>query len=584
MEQLIWFFKTESTFTIFYPIIFGFVFGFLAYNLDIIILLFTRACKGIVRGDGSFNKFTPGEKERPSALVIIPSLLRDEDDYNSFLTAIKSITQNGYPGQITVIASVDGSNEDPKLYKDLSEWIGNYNDHPDNMKLFVCHTEIRRGKVMAIDHALLFMKSMVADGVYSEFPTLYFSMDADSTLSEHALERLASRITTPHHITGNLRRVVAGQACVHQHEFWQGWRKFFTIQGQIYLCSARQYLFYGMYRYNVNPLPFVSLPGVLYCTWSHALLQTPYYMGYLQTITYMHWIKWWFGIQPPAFDMTKITPCPQALAGQTDDTAIAICLSIMSWRNGKLVFDPPKTPLHAFGRMMWAMFIERAIDYDPDAKVYTYTPPTIKSLWLQRVRWNSCRVEAEIRYNKAFLFNWNVAFPYLFQIIKVVICVLFAVVSFVIVPFLIFGRVNIFGMALIGYLISLFTATLYTILALILDSERKKFWRMILSIPFDIVYSFVFGFAAAAYGIINDIFLYGQNSKFVPQDTLISGRSQRIAIAYRVRRFLSMCVRSVRYGDVPFGSWWFGWKEYEPYVKSGYNNWTSGKNSKYILK
>lgn len=585
MTQLIWLFKTSDPFSWAWTIFFGFVFGFLVYNLDIAILLLLRALKGIWRGDGSYNKFQPAEEcARPSALVIIPSLLRNEEDYGSFLTAIDSVCSNGYPGQMVVICSVDGSSADSALYQKLADWIGNYNKNPKNITLHICHTVARRGKVMAIDHGLLFMKSMVKEGIYSQFPTLYFSMDADSTLSKNALERLASRITTPHPITGNLRRVVAGQACVHLHEFWQGWRKFFTVQGQIYLSSARQYLFYGMYRYNLNPLPFVSLPGVLYCAWSDVMLQAPYYMGYLQTIKFSDWIKWWFGTPPPTYDMSKIIPLPEALAGQTDDTAIAIICSTTSWRNGKLVFDPPQTPLHAFGRLLFALFVERAIDYDPDAKVYTYTPPTIKGLWKQRERWNSCRVELSNRALKCFLFNWNVGFPYLFQISKVVVCVLITLIIYLVVPFLLFGRMSFIDMAILGYLVSIVVCTIYTGLALLLDSERKRFWRMILAIPFDGAYMFVFGFLAAAFGIVKDIFLFGVNSKFVPQETLIRGKGSRIALLYRARRFVSLCIRSIRYGDVPFGTWWWGFREHEPYIKSAYEGWTSGKNSKYILK
>jgi cellulose synthase/poly-beta-1,6-N-acetylglucosamine synthase-like glycosyltransferase len=585
MEQILWSLKARDHFTLAWPIIIGIVLGLILYNFDILTIAILRAWQGLIRGDGSYCKFTPmpkGQGKRPTALVIIPSLLRNMEDYNSYINSIESCAKNEYPDELTIVVSVDGSEENPKLFQNLKDWI-KAQSYPNNVRVRVCHNKVRLGKIMAVEKGFQYMKSLVAAGEYTEVPTLYFSVDADSTLSENALERLASRIMTPHPITKNLRRAVAGQTCVHMHEFWQGWKKYFTIQGQIYLSTARQYLFYGMYRYNYNILPFISLPGPLYCTWSYVMLEAPHYMGYLQRIKLVDFFKWWVGVPCPTYKGHEEKPLAESLGGNTDDTAVSIVLSITSWRNGKLVFEQPRTPLHAFGRMLWAWFVERSLDYDPDAKVWTYTPSTIKGLWSQRTRWNSCRVECAGRYFKAFLFHWNVAFPYMFQLAKVIFIVLRGVIVFGLLPFVLFGNIGIVATMIMGFTVSVISCVIYTLVALALDSERRKFWRMIFAVPFDGIYSLVFGFATASNGVIKDIFGYGINTRFIPEETLIIGRSQRIAIAYRVRRFITMCIRSIRYADVPYGSWWFGFRENLPYVQSGYKGWTSGKKKHYLI-
>jgi len=51
---------------------------------------------------------------------------------------------------------------------------------------------------------------------------------------------------------------------------------------------------------------------------------------------------------------------------------------------------------------------------------------------------------------------------------------------------------------------------------------------------------------------------------------------QRVALAFRARRFVSLCVRSVVHGDVPLGWFWLGWSA-TPWTPSGFEGWTTGK-------
>jgi len=69
---------------------------------------------------------------------------------------------------------------------------------------------------------------------------------------------------------------------------------------------------------------------------------------------------------------------------------------------------------------------------------------------------------------------------------------------------------------------------------------------------------------------------------FAPETTLIRGGSHRLALAFRLRRALSLVVRSAVMGDVPLGWFWLGWGA-TPWTPSGYEGWTSGKRPSRII-
>jgi hypothetical protein len=117
---------------------------------------------------------------------------------------------------------------------------------------------------------------------------------------------------------------------------------------------------------------------------------------------------------------------------------------------------------------------------------------------------------------------------------------------------------------------------LWTTMALLMNSELKKNWRLLLALPCAPLYTVVYSFWTTFSGAINDVFLCGNITKFAPESTLIKGASHRVAILARVRRALVLAVRAVVFGDVPFGAFWFGWGE-TAWTPSGYQGWTSGK-------
>jgi hypothetical protein len=83
-------------------------------------------------------------------------------------------------------------------------------------------------------------------------------------------------------------------------------------------------------------------------------------------------------------------------------------------------------------------------------------------------------------------------------------------------------------------------------------------------------------------GVTKDVFLFGNATKFAPEWTLMKGGCERIAILFRIRRFVALVLRSVWRGDVPFGAFWFGWTETR-WTPSGFEGWTTGKSARSIL-
>ncbi len=259
METLFWTFKARDPFTIAGPLFLSLLIGFIIVQSDFVGLLlgFFGRLAFLGRPDafvpfGRNRDATESTLLRPTGVVIIPSLLRGADDFSAITVTVESCATNGYPSELFVIASVDGKTEKPHLYADLVTWVSKQ-QFPSNVHVHVGGTPTRLGKMMAVEAGVQLMKEISARrGI--PFPELYFSIDGDGTLSPDSLERLAARLTTPHEITGNRRRVVSGKICIRPDLFWNGWResipRLFTVQGQIYMQVAREFLLSNIARYN----------------------------------------------------------------------------------------------------------------------------------------------------------------------------------------------------------------------------------------------------------------------------------------------------------------------------------------------
>lgn len=584
MESLFWAFQTRDSFSIAFPLFLTLGIGFVLVQSDFIGLLIGLYYRIAFLGrPDSFQPAKPGA--RPTGIVIIPSLLRDANDFSAITVTIESCAHNGYPSALVIVASVDGRTEQPALYEALRAWI-EAQKFPAQVQVYLGGTETRLGKMMAVEAGVELMRSLVADGTYPAFPRVYFSIDGDGTLSPNTLERLAARLTTPHPLTSNPRRVVSGKICIRPDLFWVGWRRFlphfFSIEGQLYMQVAREFVLSNVARYNWKLTPQIGLPGALYCTWSEILVDAPRYMGFMKTLRPMEWLRWWAGMAPPRFSERVVTPSPEALTGASDDTCIAFLACIASWQNGRLSLDAPRTPLHAFGRMLSAYVIERSHDYEPEARVYTYTPSTLRGLWKQRVRWNASRFECAGRFWRAFAFHWEVGFPTISHLWLVIRTVFGLLLYYFLLPYYLLGKTNVLMVYLIGYGSQVLAYSVYTLFAMLLEREWRKFWPVLLCLPIAPLYLICINFFGCAYGVIKDVFLFGNETNFAPEWTLMKGRTERIAISFRIRRFFALALRALVRGDVPFGSFWFGWHETK-WTPSGYEGWTTGKKPRSIL-
>ena len=122
MEGLSWALLTHDRFLIAWPLCLSLAVGFLLVQSDFVGLLIAFFARLAVRGrPDAFVKLPAGA--RPSGLVIIPSLLRNRGDFTAITTTVASCADNGYPGELVVVVSVDGRTEKPELYRELAGWL-----------------------------------------------------------------------------------------------------------------------------------------------------------------------------------------------------------------------------------------------------------------------------------------------------------------------------------------------------------------------------------------------------------------------------------------------------------------------------
>ena len=112
MDAVFWSFKTLTGFSLSAPLVQSlFILLFLCWDYVLVVprALWRRACVG-----GPQRRRLPAGTA-PSALLVIPSLLRKRDELKSMLATIESVATNGYPGELLVVVSIDGTNDAPEL-------------------------------------------------------------------------------------------------------------------------------------------------------------------------------------------------------------------------------------------------------------------------------------------------------------------------------------------------------------------------------------------------------------------------------------------------------------------------------------
>ena len=534
-----------------------------------LVLLWRLARRALGRDEAQMDSGAPCLP----ALVVIPSLLRRADELSSMMSTVRSIAENGYPGELCIVLSIDGTDDAPELYKQLCVWAQRQSLHA-GQRLYVTGTPGRHGKPTAIDHAMGFVKDLVGQGELPKFPPVYVSTDADADLGPRALERIVRRLQRKHPLTGWPARAVAGALHVRGDDFWRGFRHFFSVEGQLNIQVAREYYVSNITRYNIRWLPITGVPGAFYCTWSEIFLTIPAYMGYLRTLKRRHFWAFWLGRTPPRFSESNAAPIPELVAGDTDDTVTAYTATLARYENGHFTFDPPATPWHALMYMLRSLLIDRPLRYEPEARVFTSSPTTIKALFKQRKRWNCSRLELTGRFWPALGYHWMLGLPAMTVKFFMARSVLFGAVAYFVVP-LFLWRTSLTTAALIGYATNVVVWTLLTLASLVINGEYR-YWRLLLGVVFAPAYQILFNWLPCFFGLCSDVLLFGNVTGFAPEWTLIRGGSTRIALLARTKRFLALCVRALVWGDVPLGAFWLGWGE-TPWSPSGFEGFTTGK-------
>jgi cellulose synthase/poly-beta-1,6-N-acetylglucosamine synthase-like glycosyltransferase len=520
-----------------------------------------------------------GQAAALPVLVVIPSLLRKRDELTSMQSTVTSILENSYSGSLTIVLSIDGTGEVPALYAELRDWASRV-ACDSRFTLHVTGTPGRRGKPMAIDHAVEHARQLVTRGVLPGFPPVYVSTDADADLGPGALEAIVARLQRRHLLTGAPPRVVAGALRVRGDGFWRGWKAFFSVEGQLNLQVAREYLVSNVGRYNLRLMPVTGVPGAFYATWSEIFLALPRYLAFDRTLRPRHWLGWWLGRPPPRFSDSRVEPLPERVAGDTDDTVTAYVASLVRWEGGRFTFDPPRTPLHAAWYLLRSLLVDRPIQYEPRARVYTSSPATARALFRQRRRWNTARLELTMRLVRSLGFHWSIGLPGLVVVGMMARSFLLGLVAYLILPVLVVPS-HLGPMVVIAWLGQVLVAGLLTLSALIIEAELGS-WRVLLALPLLPAYTVAFRWVPAATGFLQDVFLFGNATGFSPEWTLKRGGSVRIALLFRFRRAALLALRALWHGDVPLGAFWLGWGD-TPWTPSGFEGWTTGKRPASIL-
>ncbi|HVY41223.1 MAG TPA: hypothetical protein VHM31_24970 [Polyangia bacterium] len=574
IEQVLWYLASIRSFVEAAPLLRGLVICLALYQLDLV----ATVAAWLLRKIGLLpTEIALEPRNRRDALVVLPTLLRKRGELEGLMGAMRSVAWNGYPGRLHVVACIDGRQDAGPLFDELAAWVA-AERVPAGVTLHAVATGERAGKAVAMDEGVEHIKALVARGAVDRFPEVFFNMDADSELAPRALERMVYRLTRRRLLTGRPFHIVTSNVIVPFDQCWQGVRTLLSLKGWIALSVAREYvgsISAGKVNWKLSPTMEVS--GALYCTWSEIYLQAPRYAAFIQGLRLRDWLKWWLGCAPPRFGAFDGPPLPEAMTGPGDDTWMGWFACCCVWRNGRISAEFPRTPLHAFGRLL-LQYLSRPVTYDPLAKVYSKTPTTMRALFKQRLRWNSSRMQDLLRHGPSLAYHWQAGVPLLFGTITVFT----AITLFAAAPLVWAGLVGRHGpppgaafavLATVGYYVS---RVVGTVVGLLISDSPPREWIKLLALPLAVPYHVVFNTLTLLIGYYRDAFGLGEPTTFAPERTLLRSNLTRFAVAYRLRRALLLAVRSVVHGDVPLGSFWLGWRR-TPFTPSGFEGWTSGK-------
>lgn len=556
METILWNIARtdggEFLYTLYQPILIGMVLYFSGYWWVWGATLARNA--GVLR-------FRPLQ-DPPAVLVVIPTLLRSRAELDDLQEAALTVLGNRYPGELVLCLSIDGG--DPVLVKELRRWA-------EPRDVLVTSSAKRRGKGVAVALGL-----ECAERELAVVPPVFFNMDADSVLGPRTLERMVAKLVTPGNVTRRRPVVVASNVLVRHEHYWAGWRGFFTVRYQLALQVAREYLTsISISRNNRGLLPVTGVSGALYATWTSLHREQARHAAYMQSLTWRDYAKWWLGRPLPRFEDFRGAPNVEITAGPGDDTWIAWIAMLAHWRGDDLSLELARTPAHAFGRLLRSLVV-RPIGYDPQARVYTATPTTVRSLFRQRVRWNTSRAWLFQRFGVTPFAAWELGFWVIMDLAVTLTIHATILISLIAWPFAQRPAAWLAIMVL-GMVGTLAVRLMSTLLALFQEHDMRGQWHKLLALPLSGPYHLVFNILPTIAGFASDFFGFGLNTQFAPETTLAASGRGRLALAYRFTRCAKLCMRALWRGDVPAGRFWFGFGATR-WTSSGYAGWTDAAN------
>lgn len=513
------------------------------------------------------------KSEAVDVLLVIPTLLRSASDLDDLRDAAGTVLSNGYPGKVVLVMAIDGSEDQPTVVDDLERWAASAKHR---MTILVARVPQRSGKGVAVAAGLARAEQAVWTGEISSLPPVFFNMDADGVLAPRAIERMVAKLVRPGWLTGQRPMIVASNVLVRREHYWDGMQKFFTMRYQLALQVAREYMTsISIARNNRGLLPVTGVSGALYATWTELHAMQAKHASFMMSLRRRDLAKWWIGAPPPSFAAYRGAPNVAATAGPGDDTWIAWIAMAARWRGDRIDLELPRSPLHAFGRLVRSFFV-RPIAYDPLARVYTATPTTVRALFKQRVRWNTSRTFLLSRFGRMPMFSWDLGFWVITDLLMLIWIHSVILVALVGWPFAKRPAAWLSIVAL-AYAFEFLIRAFATMLAMIQDHDVFGHRHKLLSLPLSGVFHLVFNILPTIVGFVQDFLGFGVNTHFAPEETLAASNVGRLALAYRITRCAKLSVRAMVHGDVKPGWFWVGW-EATPWTANGYAGWTNKAN------